>query len=224
MSEEGEINKSKWGKIARLSLEVRTELNTRIRRGELSTTLLPWLNGLPEARAMLDLHYGGADITPLNISTWRTGAYRVWLERREMLEERREMAKYCLELAENGKDLADGSASILAAKLMEVIEDFDVGAQRALLAEKPASLVGLIGSLTKLQSKANENYKLKQTDRRIDLEERKFEGRFLQLFEQYYHDREVREIMAGKDGAQVKMEQLRTHIFGARPPTTETPS
>ena len=37
------------------------------------------------------------------------------------------------------------------------------------------------------------------------------------MFEKYYADRQVKEIMAGKDGARVKMDQLRAHIFGARP-------
>jgi hypothetical protein len=217
MSERGGEEAGKQGKIARLPLEVRHELNIRLRDGNLAPEILPWLNGLATVRAVVQKHCAGAEVNPSNLSNWRLSGYRDWLARQEQLEEKRELAQFCFELAESGKNLLDGSASILGAKLMEVIEDIDVEAQRALLAEKPDTLVGLIRGLTQLQSKANEDYKLKQTDRRIDLEERKFEGRFLKLFEQYYQDRAVREIMAGKDGAQVKMEQLRTHIFGARP-------
>jgi hypothetical protein len=205
------------GKVAQLPAAIRQELNIRMRDGEMSTTLLPWLNGLPATRTLLERHFANVDITDVNLSHWRTGGYRDWLERRLQLEEKRELAQYCFELAECGKSLLDGSASILGAKLMEVMEGVDIAAQRALLAEKPDSLVGLIGGLAALQGQANQGYKIKQTDRRLDLEERKFEGRFLQLFEKYYADRQVREIMAGKNEARVKMEQLRTHIFGARP-------
>ncbi len=213
---EPEVHRTR-SKIARLSAEIRHELNMRIRDGELATTLLPWLNGLPEARVIIEQNYHGVDITPDNLSTWRTGRYRDWLERREQLEEKRELADYCFELAESGKSLLDGTASIMAGKLMEVIESVDVEAQRELLQEKPDSLTAIVASLTRLQGQANQHYKLKQTDRRLNLDERKFEARFLQLFEKYYADRQVQEIMAGKDAGQVKMDQLRTHIFGAPP-------
>jgi hypothetical protein len=204
-------------KLGRLPVELRHELNKRIRANELSTTLLPWLNSLPETLAILRPESGESPVTIKNLSDWRQSGYRDWLERRERIEERREMADYCFELAQSGKNLLDGSASVLGAKLMEIMEGVDTEAQRGLLAEKPDNLVGLISGLAALQGQANQGYKIKQTDRRLDLEERKFEGRFLKLFEQYYADRQVQEIMAGKDGARVKMEQLRTHIFGARP-------
>jgi hypothetical protein len=212
---EGESTRS--GKIARLPAEVRTALNGRIRDGELSPTLLPWLNGQPAVRKILRRDFDDADISPQNLSDWRQGGYRDWLERRQQLEEKRELADYCLELAESGKSLLDGSASIMGGKLMEILEGVDIESQRMLLAEKPDSLVGLIGGLAALQGQANQGHKIKQGDRRLDLEERKFEGRFLKLFEKYYLDQKAREILEGKATREVKMDQLRLHIFGAKP-------
>ena len=43
------------GKIARLPVELREELNRRIRNGEPGTGLIEWLNGLPEMQAVLAL-------------------------------------------------------------------------------------------------------------------------------------------------------------------------
>jgi hypothetical protein len=212
---EGEV--TRMGKVSRLPVEIRHELNRRIRNNELSSTLLPWLNSLPLARALIDSQFCGIDISAQNLSDWRTGGYREWLGRRHKLEEKRELAQYCFELAESGKSLLDGSASIMGAKLMEILEEVDVQAQRELLADKPEGLVGLIGGLAALQGQANQGHRIKQSDRRLDLEERKFEGRFLKLFEKYYADRQVQEIMAAKGGAKVRMDQLRTHIFGAPP-------
>ena len=100
---------------------------------------------------------------------------------------------------------------------MEIMEGVDIHDQRALLADKPDSLVGLISGLAALQGQANNSHKIKQADRRLDLEERKFEGRFLKLFAKYYEDRQVQEIMAGKAKGQVKLDQLALRIFGARP-------
>jgi hypothetical protein len=205
-------------RIGCLPLEVRLELNARIRQGEPTHSLLAWLNGQAIVRATLErLYPADLEITAKNLSLWRAGPYLQWLERREQLDERKELAAYCLELAESGKSLLDGSASILGGKLMEIAESVDIGAQRAFLAEKPDSLRGLISALAALQGQANQKVRIQQIDRRLDLEDRKFEVRFLELFEKYYKDRQVQEIMEGKAGARVKMEQLRGHIFGKRP-------
>ncbi len=212
---EGETTRS--GKIGRLPLAIRTELNTRIRAGNLSPVLLPWLNEQPEVREILKRDFAEVDISPANLSEWRQGGYRDWLDRRQKLEEKRELAEYCLELAESGKSLLDGSASILGGKLMEILEEVDVRDQKALLMDKPDTIIGLMSGLAALQGQANTSHKIKQADRRLDLEERKFEGRFLKLFAKYYEDRQVQDIMAGKAKGQVKLDQLALAIFGAKP-------
>ena len=100
---------------------------------------------------------------------------------------------------------------------MEIVEQLDVHAQRALIADSPENLIGLMDSLAKLQGQANNSHKIKQSDRRLDLEERKFEGRFVKLFAKYYEDRQVKDIMAGKEKGQIRLDQLALRIFGARP-------
>jgi hypothetical protein len=67
------------GKIARLPLAVRTELNQRLRNGETGRDLLAWLNGLPDVKQVRDC-FTGAELTESNLSRWRDGGYEDWLE------------------------------------------------------------------------------------------------------------------------------------------------
>lgn len=76
---------SRIGKIARLPENIRHELNLRLLDGEGGPRLLAWLNSLPEVQAVLAQQFGGRGINQQNLSAWRTGAYREWHFRREIL-------------------------------------------------------------------------------------------------------------------------------------------
>jgi len=69
------------GKIARLPLALREELNTRLLNGELGKDVLLWLNGLPAVNEILAAHFKGKAIAPCNLSEWRKGGYADWLLR-----------------------------------------------------------------------------------------------------------------------------------------------
>lgn len=77
--------KSRNGKIAALPEHVRLELNNRLVNGAKGPELLPWLNGLPAVRDVLDRHFAGRDINHQNLTAWRAGGYRDWMFRRELL-------------------------------------------------------------------------------------------------------------------------------------------
>ena len=66
------------GKIARLPKAVRDELNTRLQDGEVGSSLLEWLNGLPEVQQVLTAHFKGELINDVNLSAWRTGGFAEW--------------------------------------------------------------------------------------------------------------------------------------------------
>ena len=65
---------------------VREELNRRLRDGETGKVLVGWLNALPEVREVVEALFGGKVIREQNLSDWRKGGYRDWLEREERLE------------------------------------------------------------------------------------------------------------------------------------------
>ena len=91
-------------KIARLTERTREELNRRLLDGQQGPEILPWLNSLPEAAAVIAAmpSAGGKKVGAFddnNLSDWRLGGYQDWLRRREQLAEMREMASYSMKLA-----------------------------------------------------------------------------------------------------------------------------
>lgn len=118
------------GKIGRCPLAVREELNKRLRSGTLGTQLLPWLNGLPEVRAVLEEHFQNKDINDQNLSAWRKGEYEKWLEKQDShfqrIERTRELADISMKIAAAGGDkLTEGASAIVAGEILGVLEELE---------------------------------------------------------------------------------------------------
>jgi len=77
------------GKIARLPLAIRQELNTRLQNGEEGRTLVLWLNGLPAVNDVLAAQFKNKPIAECNLSEWKTGGYIDWLLLDQMAPETR---------------------------------------------------------------------------------------------------------------------------------------
>jgi len=69
---------TRTGKIARLPLAIREELNRRLQDGQPGTQLVEWLNALPKVRAILKADFEGQPIAENNLSLWKTGGYLTW--------------------------------------------------------------------------------------------------------------------------------------------------
>jgi hypothetical protein len=69
------------GKIARLPLAVREELNRRLENGEPGVRLIEWLNGLPEVNAVLKEYFEGQPISDANLTQWKNGGFLDWQAR-----------------------------------------------------------------------------------------------------------------------------------------------
>jgi hypothetical protein len=74
------------GKVARLPAQIRLQLNRRLREKEPALSLLPWLNSLPEVQAILSEKFGSRPINKQNLSQWRRGGFRDWLDLQEHFE------------------------------------------------------------------------------------------------------------------------------------------
>ncbi len=70
---------SRFGKIARLPLDIREQLNRRLQDGEIGKDLVVWLNSVPEVQAVLKAEFGDRPVNEPNLSDWRTGGYQDWL-------------------------------------------------------------------------------------------------------------------------------------------------
>jgi len=79
-------NRGRVGKIARLPLAVRQELNRRMLDGEPGSKLIAWLNGLPEVQAVLAAEFQGRPIQKQNLSEWRKGGFQDYVAEQRIPE------------------------------------------------------------------------------------------------------------------------------------------
>jgi hypothetical protein len=111
------MNLTRNGKIARLPLAVRQELNRRLDEGEQGKMLVAWLNGLPEVQATVAAEFGGKPIREQNLSEWKQGGYRDWLAKQEALEIAERLGEDATEWNAEGRALlTDTLALWLAAR------------------------------------------------------------------------------------------------------------
>jgi len=178
------------GKIARLPLAIREELNLRLLENQTARKICGWLNKLPETIAVCE-EFGEQPIDDRNISDWRKGGYQDWLSRRETIEETRELAQWSVKLAKaNGGSLAEGAAAILVGQILEVLEA--ISRVKRDLAEndgepgKLAEIGEAIGDLTLALSRVRKGdqgaeqlrlnrERVEQTGQALQLEREKFE-------------------------------------------------
>jgi len=118
---------TRHGKIARLPLAIREQLNRRLQNGELSPALLPWLNQLPEVNSVLAEFFAGQPISRQNLSEWRQGGYRDWLKHqdrqfliRRVAEEGTDLKQY-----EGKDDLFENFSRIAVAELFADLDALD---------------------------------------------------------------------------------------------------
>lgn len=106
------------GKIARLPLAIREQLNRLLLDGRWGKDILPWINSQPEVRAILDAIYGGEPVSKQNLSNWRQGGYRDWLAQQQALEAVRLLGANAKELDEVGEgQLAHRLAVCMTARV-----------------------------------------------------------------------------------------------------------
>jgi len=109
---------ARTGKIARLPLAVRTELNQRLRDGEKGPGILAWLNGLAEVKKVMRDQFAGAELTENNLSRWRNGGYEEWLAEERTKEAATALANQGAALkGVTVKSLTDNMALVMAARL-----------------------------------------------------------------------------------------------------------
>jgi hypothetical protein len=115
------MNTTRNGKIARLPLAVREELNRRLENGESGTSLRAWLHSLPEVQAVLRAEFDGRAINAQNLTEWRQGGYREWLAAQEARALAEHLGRETLSGADQKyKDLPEMLALSLGARYFVV--------------------------------------------------------------------------------------------------------
>ena len=213
---------SRKGKIARLPHAIREEVNQRLLDGQTAGTILAWLNPLPEATKIWEAHFEGMAASPQNLSEWRIGGYRDWVEEREEIEQTKALASYAARQAAAGKNLSEGMQAIYAGKLMQTMEqlvhlgygeDDDPAASFA-------KIGGIIATLRNADTAADrvdlDRIKTKQRADALKLDREKFEKQTVEKFMQFAKTKEAQSILNSGAKKSVQMAELRKLIFGER--------
>jgi len=199
------------GKIGRLPVVIRNEINRRLFENEGGAKILTWLNAQPDVLRVLDESFGEEPVTPQNLSEWRKGGYRDWLRRQEEVDRLRDLSDYALKLgAAAGGSIADGSAAIAGGRIMAMIE-----------AAGDDDLDKLIKSITLLRLGDSEKAKLDirrqvlaQRDQVIDLQRKRFQRQTCELFLKWYDSKKARDVIESRASNSEKIEKLGQAIFG----------
>src|ERR1700722_8568665 len=80
------------GKIARLPRDLRIKLNRHLDNGLPTREILAWLNRDKTVRKILAEQFDSEPINKQNLSSWRTGGYQEWTNRRDALELMKEVS------------------------------------------------------------------------------------------------------------------------------------
>ena len=111
------------GKISRLPVEVREQLNQRLYNGERGSLLVARLNSLPSVRAVIEKEFGGKPVREQNLSKWRHAGYRDWLARQGAIEAVRRVNAEADPLREEPTgELTENFALWLTAQYMAAIQ------------------------------------------------------------------------------------------------------
>ena len=199
------------GKIARLPRLIRDQINERLDDGQPGSVILPWLNALPEVITILTAHFDSQPINDQNLSDWRRGGFQDWLRADAETQQVKQLTDYAAQLVGDGRDPHDAANVIAGGRLLAALEEnLQPELIKEILAEKPADMIGLIGSLVSLQKERRQGI-----ETRLDVQ--KFQRETAELFLKWYGDKKAAEIAASKEGKTVKMEQIVQLMFGEKP-------
>jgi hypothetical protein len=208
---------ARTGKIARLPLVIREELNMRLRENENGQTLLDWLNSLPQCQ--------DAPINDANLSLWRQGGFAEWLDDQERVHKIEKLSELSLRLAKaSGGNLSEGLLAIAAGKLQEALEagcDVEIDEASGKEVVNGVSVDKLTAAVAKIRAMEIEAQKLEvkkievgQKGQALDLETKKFNHLRVKAFIEWMADEKAKELATSDMATDTKLEALGKHLFG----------
>lgn len=129
------------GKIASLTFELRTKVNTMLRDGVKYSAVIKFL----EKNDVFGLN-------EQNITNWHQGGYQEWLKEQERLADMQAKREFAFEIVRSneGSKLHEANLHLAASQLYEVLTDFDLQDLKDLLKDEPENYAAIINSLAKL--------------------------------------------------------------------------
>jgi hypothetical protein len=202
------------GKIARLPLAVRQELNRRLDAGEQGKKLVAWLNALPAVQAILDAEFGGKAVREQNLSEWRQRGYRDWLAKQEALEIAERLGEDATEWN------AEGRASFTDALALWLVARYAVATRR--VAETGGRegwrlLREMCGDIVELRKGDHTAERLQIERERLELEKEKTKERIREKIEEVMKQPETKRRLCGEGLSAEERARRMRKIFGLPP-------
>jgi hypothetical protein len=189
------MNLTRNGKIARLPLAVRQELNRRLDEGEQGKKLVAWLNGLPAVQAILATEFGGKVIREQNLSEWKQGGYRDWLAKQEALEIAERLGEDATEWN------AEGRASLTDTLALWLVARYAVATRRVAETDGREGwrlLREMCGDIVELRKGDHTAERLQIERERLELEKAKTEKRMREKIEEVLKQPETKQRLCGE--------------------------
>jgi hypothetical protein len=163
------------GKIARLPLAIRLDLNQRLQDGQKGRHLVAWLNGLPEVKAVMAAEFNGEPITESNLSRWKNGGYQTWEKEQSTREGAVAMIESYPAVRDAAKDgLSDQMALFLKVRMALELQRLDWENDRARKSEIWQALLDQFAVLRRGELQ-NERLRLQQDKIGLKREMNQFE-------------------------------------------------
>ncbi len=160
------------GKIARLPLAIRIEINRKLRDSVTGPEILAWLKQKHPAEHE---KAGFGPYGPRNVNAWRQGGYKEWLQQQERLEEMKAQRELAFEIAQQSDgSIQAANLAMTASHIYEVLQTFDIQELRKKLKEKPELYAILIDGVSKLGRAGVD-------ERKLQLELTKYKDRVAEL-------------------------------------------
>lgn len=213
------------GKIARLPLAVREELNNRLRDNESGQSILEWVNALETTKEILERNFSGEPISDSNLSVWRQGGFAEWLREQDDIERIHRLQEVSLRLAKaSGGNLSEGLLALNVGRIQEALEQFWEGLREVESTEdgneKDKAITKLLSSLTDIRSMELEKQKLDlkrvevaQKGEALQLETKKFNHLRVKSFIEWVTDEEAKKIATSDLATDAKLDALGRHLF-----------
>lgn len=211
------------GKIARLPLAVREELNARLRDNESGQTILEWVNGLEVAQELLGRHFGGEPISDSNLSVWRQGGFEEWMQEQAKVHKIEKLSELSLRLAKaSGGNLSEGLLAIASGKLQEALEagqevEFDDEGEPIVTGVALDKLVKALTAVRGMELEAQKlevkRVELEQKGQALQLETKKFNHLRVKSFIEWVNDEEAKKIATSDLATDAKLDALGRHLF-----------
>lgn len=221
---------ARTGKIARLPLAIRDELNQRLRDNETGSQILEWVNGLDVVNEILAKAFKGEAISDANLSIWRSagGGFEEWMKEQDRAHKIEKLSELSYRLAKaSGGNLSEGLLAIAAGKLLEALEagtevEFDEETGKETMSG--VTVDKLTTALAKVRGMELEAQKLDikrvevgQKGETLALEKAKFQRSTAELFIEWVNNEEAKRIALGAETKDTKVAKLIQLWFGEMP-------